>query len=213
MLTVTAGTPGDLQSGLERQLAVYRHKVFVEHLGWKLPLAGVGVERDQFDRADTVYVIARDERGNVCGCGRLLPTNKPYLLGSVFPWLMGEQPLPCAAEVWELSRYSTHSVDSEPLTHEESRRRFRVLLRTIVDAAISRGAKRLITFTVPTLERLSRQLGIHVHRVGPPQLVDGAPVVAMWVELDQQTLDALKHEEAGIPAQRTSPARIQEPVS
>ena len=195
MLTVTAGTPGDLQSGMETQLAAYRHKVFVEQLGWKLPLAEAGLERDEFDRADTVYVIARDNQGKVCGCGRLLPTTKPYLLGSVFPQLMGEQPLPCSTEVWELSRYSTQTVEGNPPSHEESRRRFRVLLRTIVDTAIARGAQRLITFTVPTLERLSRQLGIHVHRVGPPQLIDGSPVVAMWVELDAQTLNALAHDD------------------
>jgi len=202
MLTVTTGTPRDLQHGLERQLAAYRHKVFVEHLGWKLPVADAGLERDQFDRADTVYIVARDRSGRICGCGRLLPTTRPYLLGGVFPYLMGEQPLPCDAEVWELSRYSTHAADGEVITHEESRRRFRILLRHIVDAAIARGAKRLITFTVPTLERLSRQLGIHVHRVGPPQLIDGAPVVAMWVELDAQTLTALEREEAGTAARR-----------
>ena len=166
MLTVTAGTPDDLQSGPEYQLAAYRHKVFIEHLGWKLPLAEAGVERDEFDRADMVYVVARDPRGNVCGC---------------------RQPPPCAAEAWELSRYSTHAVDGESLSHEESRRRFRMLLRSIVQTALSRGAKRLITFIAPTLERLSRQLGI----VGPAQLIEGAPVVAMWVELDQQTCGAL----------------------
>ena len=191
MITVTAGTPGQLDSGVEHQLAAYRHKVFVDQLGWKLPLAEAGLERDQFDRPDTLYVIAFDRQHNVCGCGRLLPTTKPYLLGSVFPHLMGEQQLPCATEVWELSRYSTQTVDSVPLTHEQSRRRFRSLLRAIVEAAIAHGAKRLITFTVPTLERLSRQLGIHVHRVGPPQLIDGSPVVAMWVELDEQTCSAL----------------------
>src|SRR5438309_441864 len=176
MLTVTAGTSGELQSGLERELAVYRHKVFVDHLGWKLPLVEAGYERDQFDHIDTVYVIARDQQGNICGCGRLLPTTEPYLLGSIFPHLMGEQAVPCATEVWELSRYSTQSVDGEPVTHNELRQRFRSLLRAIVDTAIAHGAKRLITFTVPALERLSRQLGIHVHRVGPPQLVDGSPV-------------------------------------
>lgn len=206
MITVTAGTPGQLDSGVEHQLAAYRHKVFVDQLGWKLPLAEAGLERDQFDRSDTLYVIAFDLQHHVCGCGRLLPTTKPYLLGSVFPHLMGEQPLPSASEVWELSRYSTQPVDGVPLTHEQSRRRFRSLLRAIVEAAIAQGAKRLITFTVPTLERLSRQLGIHVHRVGPPQLIDGAPVVAMWVELDQQTLSALEVEQAEFPNARCASA-------
>ena len=86
-------------------VARYRHKVFVETLGWDL-LTEEGQERDQFDREDTLYLAARDAGQHIVGTARLLPTDRPYLLGDVFPQLLGGLPLPCDPRIWELSRFA-----------------------------------------------------------------------------------------------------------
>lgn len=192
MLAMFAGTASELPAGMEGRLGLYRYGVFVEELGWNLP-APCGHERDQFDRDDTVYVVAEDERGQVTGCARLLPTTRHFLLGEIFPQLMNGLPVPCSPEVWELSRFSTRPGDSAAgLTREEQRHRFRLLFRVLVEAAMDRGATRLITFTALGVERILRQIGIHAHRVGPPQPIDGKPVIALWIELDEQTHQALE---------------------
>jgi acyl homoserine lactone synthase len=176
---------------METALASYRHSVFIEELGWQLPCTN-GLERDDFDRDDTVHVVAQDEEGRICGCARLLPTTKTYLLGAVFPELMNGLPIPCSASVWELSRFSTRPAQNgETATRAVQRERFCVLFRSLTRAAIERGAERLITFTAMGMERVLRQIGIHAHRVGPPQLIDGKPVLALWIELDDQTRAAL----------------------
>jgi acyl homoserine lactone synthase len=41
------------------------------------------------------------------------------------------------------------------------------------------------------VERILRSIGLHAHRVGPPQLLESQPVVALWIELDEQTRNAL----------------------
>jgi len=201
MLTILRGTSSQLQVGVESDLAIYRHKVFVEGLGWRLPLVEDGFERDQFDRPDTLYVVARDEDGQICGCARLLPTTKPYLLDSVFSELMGDQPCPHAAEIWELSRYATQTIGATPLSKEQLRERFCTLLKGVVETAMDCGAERLITFTGVGVERIAKIVGIHVHRAAPPQLVDGKPVVAMWIELDEQTRKALNVSDARLRQQ------------
>src|SRR3978361_835920 len=99
MLTIVVGKQAQLQAGVEAELAIYRYKVFVEHLGWDLPIAQVGSERDQFDHPDTLYVMVKDADNRICGCARLLPTTGDYLLGTVFPHLMGNQPMPSSADV------------------------------------------------------------------------------------------------------------------
>src|SRR5690606_14870461 len=71
-----------------------------------------GIEQDQFDRPDTVYVIAVSDKGNVIGCARLLPTEKPYLLGEVFPALLNGLEPPASPEVWELSRFAAVDLGS-----------------------------------------------------------------------------------------------------
>lgn len=191
MLTIMIGTPNQLQAGVELDLAAYRHKVFVEHLGWDLPAVQSGLERDQFDRSDTLYVVAKDSQGHICGCARLLSTTQAYLLGSVFPELMGNQPSPCSADIWELSRYTTQVVHGEATSRDEARERFRTLLQAVVEAAVERGATRLVTFSGIGVERIARSFGIHIHRVGPPRPIDGKPVLAFWIELDAQTFRAL----------------------
>ena len=192
MLTIVVGRREQLQVGMEAELAAYRYKVFVEHLGWDLPIVQAGAERDQFDRPDTLYVVVKDRGDRICGCARLLPTNEPYLLGTVFPHLMGNQPMPAAADIWELSRYTTQLVDGEIASREEAAERFRELLKAVCDTAFAGGAKRLITFSYLGVERIARNFGIHVHRIGPAHVIDGRPVVAFWIELDEQTFSAFE---------------------
>ncbi len=86
-------------------LAQYRHKVFVETLGWQLQ-AQNGQELDQFDRDDTVYVVALDETRKIIGVARSPCSTRPYLLRKVFLQLMYGLALPCCTEVWELSRFA-----------------------------------------------------------------------------------------------------------
>ncbi len=191
MFIIEAGRQGQLQAGVEVELAAYRYKVFVEHLGWDLPIAQAGSELDQFDRPDTFYVVVKDIDERICGCARLLPTTSPYLLGTVFPQLMGNQPIPTAPDIWELSRYTTQLVNGEITSRQEATARFRELLKAVCETAFHGGAKRLITFSYLGVERIARNFGIHVHRVGPCEFIDGKPVVAFWIELDEQTFLAL----------------------
>src|SRR5438105_6341931 len=109
-MDITVGARESLPRHVVDDLACYRHRVFIERLGWQLQAKG-GLEVDQFDRPDTVYVIARGAHDKVIGCARLLPTLRPYLLAEVFPQLLHGLPAPCAPDVWELSRFAAVDLD------------------------------------------------------------------------------------------------------
>jgi len=178
---------GSLPDELDAALAHYRHRVFVEQLGWKLPCADERFERDQYDRDDTVYVVAHDESGAICGCARLLPTTHPYLLQELFPSLLadGMQP-PKSLHVWELSRFAASTAGDE-----DGAWAVRPMLAAVVECAVKLGARQLIGVTFLSMERLFRRIGVHAHRAGPAQRIDGRMVVACWIDLDEQTLCAL----------------------
>jgi len=165
--------------------------VFVEMLGWELQTRD-GLELDQFDRADTVYVAARNEHGAVVGIARLLPTTRPYLLRDVFPQLLHEQPLPCTSAVWELSRFAAVDFDSTrttPVSQAAAQVSSPVavgLLREAMRVAAELGAERLITVSPLGVERLLRKAGFRAHRAGPPIVVEGHPVFACWIDLGPQ---------------------------
>jgi acyl homoserine lactone synthase len=179
---------GRLPDDLGVALAQYRHQVFVEQLGWDLPCVG-DFERDQYDRPDTIYVVARDEAGAICGCARLLPTIRPYLLQEVFPFLLAtDMEAPEAPDVWELSRFAANP---GTLGDESPTWAVRPMLASVVECAAKLGARQLIGVTFLSMERLFRRIGVHAHRAGPAQRIDGRMVVACWIDIDIQTLTAL----------------------
>jgi acyl homoserine lactone synthase len=184
-----SGTSTSLAAEVFVGLARFRHRVFVEMLGWELQTQD-GLELDQFDRADTVYVAARNEHGAVVGIARLLPTTRPYLLRDVFPQLLHEQPLPCTAAVWELSRFAAVDFDSTrttPVSQVAAQVSSPVavgLLREAMRVAAELGAQHLITVSPLGVERLLRKAGFRAHRAGPPIVVEGHPVFACWIDLE-----------------------------
>jgi len=181
-----SGTAAGLNPATYASLSRYRRKLFIDTLGWQLD-SPPGEERDQFDRGDTVYVVARNARGAVTGCARLLPTVAPYLLAEVFPQLLGDLPAPCAPEVWELSRFAALDFDSaqtSALPSWSSELAVALLHQTLACAAAC-GARHLITVSPIGVERLLRRAGFHARRAGPPVMVDGHPLFACWIEVPQ----------------------------
>lgn len=180
MINVIAGKREELPLGLYTKVSNYRHKVFVEHLGWQLKTFN-NSEQDQFDREDTIYIVSRDHEGTISGCARLLPTTKPYLLGEVFPQLLNGTPPPCSSEVWELSRFA--AVDfkvkaSSALPGQFSSPITLNLLNVAIDFVSKQGGKRIITVSPIGVERLIKRAGYRAHRAGPPMIVDSHPIFA-----------------------------------
>ena len=184
-MNVIAGKADELSPALMADMASYRYKVFIETLGWELETRNQQ-EYDQFDHEDTLYVVSQDDDGHINGCARLLPTNSPYLLGDVFPQLMNGQPVPCSAEVWELSRFAAVDFNSRTMSAlNQFSAAFSIkLLHQAIACAKAHGAKRLVTVSPIGIERLLQRGGIRAHRAGPPMIVGGHPIFACWIELD-----------------------------
>ena len=181
---IIAGNPHGLSHDIYSKIGEYRKKVFVETLGWDLKTRD-GMELDQFDRPDTLYMVSQDAHGIVNGCARLLPTDRPYLLGEVFPQLMQGQPIPCSPDIWELSRFAAVDFNARggsALAQFSSGIAVQ-LLKLAIACAAEQGAKRLITVSPIGIERLLRHTGVHAHRAGPPAIVDGHPIFACWIEV------------------------------
>lgn len=183
-MEILAGRPGQLEARVLDNVERYRHKVFVETLGWDL-VTEQGRERDQFDSDETIYLAARDESENIIGTGRLLPTTGPYLLGDVFPQLMGGAEVPRDARVWELSRFAAvdfTSPNAGALGQFSSEVTI-ALFHSALDVAEAHGAERIITVSPLGVERLLRRKGIQAHRAAPPMVVGGHPIFACWIDI------------------------------
>lgn len=207
-MQIAHGTVDTLSATAFRKLAQYRYRVFVEQLGWPMGRAD-GLELDQFDQDHTEYVFGVSDEGNVCGCGRLLPTTRAYLLDEVFPYLLDGLPRPRSDEVWELSRFSAvdPAVDPALDLRQRTRRSEQLLLACLLHAA-ARGARRLITVSPLGIERLLKRMGAHAHRAGPPCRIGDELVFACWIEIDEPTLTALSRPAAPTPRPMPRPSPV-----
>jgi acyl homoserine lactone synthase len=65
------------------------------------------------------------------------------------------------------------------------------MLAASVQAAMERGATDLVTVSTVGILRLLKRMGVHVRPAGEARSIDGAGVIALWIELDAQTCSAL----------------------
>lgn len=188
------GTSSELASVIMTDLARYRHRVFIEKLGWQLKCEH-GLEYDQFDRDDTIYVVAKNDEDQIIGTARLLPTSRPYLLGEVFPELLNGQLPPYSDDIWELSRFAAvdfHSKTTSALGQFSSETAID-LLKQSMETALRLGARRVITVSPLGIERLLRRAGFEAARAGAPMKINGMSIFANWINLPNIARSSIEH--------------------
>jgi len=83
-----------------------RRRVFVEGLGWPLPLNGA-MELDQYDGEDVIYLLVKDDlNARLRASVRLLRTDRPHPLLDLFQGLC-DAGVPRGPNVREISRFCT----------------------------------------------------------------------------------------------------------
>lgn len=168
MWQYSTGTRQQLPPQLFEQMGHYRREVFINQLGWELNTVD-GMELDEFDGPDAVYVCSHDDDGQVSGVARLLPTTAPYLMEKVFPQLWGGKQLPCDPKIWELSRFAAASpYPTGAIEHQASAQHASELLRNVMRVGSMLGAQTLVTVSPVGMERLLRMNGFFARRAGLP---------------------------------------------
>ncbi len=81
-----------------------RKKVFIDLLGWDLPVLAGRYEIDQYDDEHARYLVVADKDHRHLGSARLLPTMRAHILGDLFPQLCEGAP-PRAPSIYEITRF------------------------------------------------------------------------------------------------------------
>lgn len=162
-----------------------RKRVFVDLLKWDVPHDDRS-ERDQFDGYDAEYLIFADGDDHIASL-RLLRTDQPHLLGSVFPDLV-EGEVPSGPDIREISRFCI-----SPRHRGEVRLQARRLLATaLTEYALLCG---LSAYTaVAHVARMSHlfSTGWRVKPLGLPDLGAQHPAGALKIEIDSNTMQLLR---------------------
>lgn len=81
-----------------------RKRVFVDLLGWDVPVLDGRYEVDQFDDEHAAYLIVSRADGGHAASARLLRTTRPHILDSLFSELCASPP-PRGPDILEITRF------------------------------------------------------------------------------------------------------------
>ncbi len=166
-----------------------RHDIYVKQRKWMALDRPDGLEKDQFDTDDAVYLFCIDG-GQLIGAMRALPTLMPTLMSDIFPYLNIRGPIR-RQDVFELSRVF---VIPERRGEHAGPRVEMLLLTAIMEYGISIGLTGfsivLESWWLPRFERI----GWKAQPLGMPQTIDGMSVLAVLVDCDETTWKSLCHQ-------------------
>lgn len=182
----------DTEMGIASDLAMRnmfaaRKEVFVDLLGWDVPVLEDRYEIDQFDDTFARYLIVSDESLNHLGSARLLPTTRPHILDTLFPELCAG-PVPQGPTVFEITRFCL-SRHLGAVRRREVRNR---LVTALAETALAAG---ITTYTGVAEAGWLRQIldfGWTAAPLGQPLSNSGATLGAMRIEIDQRTEQGLR---------------------
>lgn len=186
-------------------LEMHRHRkaVFIDELGWSIECSE-GLEIDQFDRQDSIYLLDLEAQGALRCSVRLLPTDTPHLMSEVFSHLCSEG-APRNANIWEASRFCP----APSITDPAERRALLVrMIAGVIEAGLLFGVEHISLVTTTALSRTSGACGWRMRPLGERQQLSGASTGAYLAPVSTEALRRVRVENglAG-PISRYMPAQ------
>jgi acyl-homoserine lactone synthase len=165
-----------------RSMFEARKQVFVDLLGWDLPVLAGRFEVDQFDDGHAIYLILTDAERRHQASARLLPTTRPGILNTLYPELC-EAALPAGPDVYEITRFCLSrdmKADARRIARDQ-------LVTAIARFGVEHG---ISAYTgVAELAWLQQILafGWRCAPLGPPQRLGGRMLGALRIDIDEAT--------------------------
>lgn len=220
-LLLSGATAGPSQAPLIDDMFRLRHAVFSERLQWT-SLTPDGRERDIYDRLNPVYLICRDNGGDVVGCWRLLPTVGPYMLKDIFPHLLHGTPAPEREDCWEISRFAIDPGLRDYVSLGAVGRVVGDMLIELFDFAENYGITQIVAASDIRFDRILRRAGLHTRHFGPAVAMENSRAVAGWAEINAENRARIEERRLSIseapvmggamlPAASVPPIQLEKP--
>ena len=177
-----------------RAMFAARKEVFVDLLGWQLPVLAGEFELDQFDNEDARYLILSEPDGTHLASARLLPTTRPHLLDSHFAEL-SDGPVPRGHAIYEITRFCL----DRDLTASARRDARDQLVRGLVAFALDNHIATYTGVAEPAWLRQILAFGWDARALGATRLLQGMRLAALRIEITPDTPARL--DRAGIIGQ------------
>lgn len=159
-----------------------RKRVFVDLLGWDVPVLAGKYELDQFDDTHARYLILADGNQNHLASVRLLPTTRPHILDTLFAELC-DNPPPRGPATYEITRFCL----DRSLRAAERRRWRDALVAGLAHYALEH---RITTYTGVAEQGWLEQIlafGWNARLLGAPRAIGGMMLGALRIDIEPET--------------------------
>lgn len=165
-----------------REMFHARKRVFVDALGWEIPVVAGAYEIDQFDTPDAAYIIVTDPHGRHRASARLLLTEHSHILGDLFPCLCSG-PVPRSPRLREITRFCI-----EPGLPATERRLVRnQLVSALADHALDCGLEGYTAVASRVWFEQIARFGWKCSPLGPPCTINCEELVGLHIRIDANT--------------------------
>lgn len=180
-----------------------RKRLFVDLLGWDVPIVDGRFEMDRFDGPGACYLVACDAAGDHVGSMRLLPTTAPHILDTLFAELC-EGAVPRGAGIFEITRLCL----PVRLGAAERLRIRNLLISVMIDHALDAGIT-VLTGVVHADFRLAvLAMGWDCSALGPELLIGRQLLGAFRLEIGASTPERVRATGIYSAGARALPARV-----
>ncbi len=159
-----------------------RKQVFVDLLGWDVPVIDGRYEIDQFDDVHARYLILTDQEQRHLASARLLPTLRPHILDSLFGSLC-EEPPPKGRDIYEITRFCL----GRGLGAARRRQARGSLLTGIVGHALATGITTYVGVAEIGWFQQLLAFGWHCRPLGPPKKIGSQALGALQINITPET--------------------------
>lgn len=167
-----------------------RKAVFVDELGWQLPVRG-GLETDEYDDAKAIYALSFDCNRQVTMAARYRPTSDHSMLMDHFAHALAPETGPVnAPDVWEITRGLCLEMGNKP--HNHLRRALHVLAP--LELAHARGGTSIVAFSEVRLLPLAMTMGWRIELLGDPTPYGEGEGIAFRIEVSEEAIRRVRAE-------------------
>jgi acyl homoserine lactone synthase len=189
ILVIEPHNAGRHQTLLEAMFRL-RARVFRDKMNWDVNVVD-GMERDEYDNEDPVYILLTDETASqVYGSLRLLPTTGPTLLANTFSDTLPDAVHLSAPTIWECTRLC---IDDKLLGDrpENLMLASALLIEGLGEVALKAGIETILGVFEPMMLRVYRRIGCRLEILGCTRRFE-QPVYLGAFAVSEEILRAVK---------------------
>lgn len=186
MPQITEKPPPALEDAAMRAMFAARKEVFIDLLRWDLPVLGGQFELDQFDDTDAEYLILTEDDGKHRASARLLRTDRPHLLGDLYPQLC-QGPLPSGPTIREITRFC---LDRHQCASDRRHARNQ-LVSLLVEHALRSGITGYTGVANHNWFEQVMTFGWDCRALGAPVYLGDCRLVGLHIRIDDHTIERL----------------------